>query len=901
MQHEQTYTVSVRHKDVYTVKNNRLQNLENITIKKLVKLLTEPQYKIKRYTVDQYYNLSDEEQKACKVHIPYFVGSHFNVNNSTNECIRKTENFKERNLLTYDIDYADNTTLETLKNSLHVANINYIIYTSISHNPNKGKYRYRLVIPIIDMIYSRKDYHSIYRYVCDLLHIPPNGFECIFDSSASLDLIRAMFLPVTLSDQKLESYYCLDNNFLKIDKERILLDEKKTVGNVTLDHKLSPQDMSGMQGTFNATYTALEILYLHGQDKYAPEDPDDPLDPHKRWFYRLGSSRSGIRFYDNGNWLHSDHDSDPLNVETSNYTKKQWDAFSLYTFLKFGNDQDKALDSLSQDPKVMAKLAEEFKDFDIYLEKKVDTKVVDYISEDDIAAIIRSRNPKEILKFIIDRVYIYIDKGTAVFLLPTESMTFQPIEKPHSKDHAYIAIPKRRFITLKPSVTGFEGYFGNCGTFSDPHNPKKKIPPYTYAMKYCNNVRRYLYKVFMPYNKFSKQGLHRCHTSKTAIQLNTFSGFPFEPDFNYGANQDAQEAITTFKTYVLNILCQRDEALYTWLMDWIADIFQNPEIKKGTSVIFYSKEQGTGKSTLFKLLSHLLGDSAQIIKSKTLTGNFNAQLETALLASVDDINFQSKSDSSFLKSIITELHLAYEKKNIDADTGINYTRIIITSNHLNMVALDSLVEERRYTFVEVPNCFQTKQFFEVARMSDEDRKNYSMSTNKKRKYYFTNLNYQVATQASAILAWLLDREITSNLNDGYRTQLYNKLEVHNQSPIDACLLSLKHMNIQLLEDIFNSEFGEVNVKFTDKNVWIKKSCMIDYFNQEFKVKNNITPNNFLKLLRDSIVVKRHNLGFTDATAKKFCNSVLNGKYTSCISFPVSFFSNLNSEINKNSD
>src|SRR5262249_47759153 len=78
---------------------------------------------------------------------------------------------------------------------------------------------------------------------------------------------------------------------------------------------------------------------------------------------------------------------------------------------------------------------------------------------------------------------------------------------------------------------------------------------------------------------------------------NLWRGFAVEP---------RKGDCSKFLAHVRENGCQNNDALYTWVMAWLADIFQHPEIKCGTSLVFRGK-QGVGKTKLGEVMRGLLG------------------------------------------------------------------------------------------------------------------------------------------------------------------------------------------------------------------------------------------------------------------------------------------------------
>jgi hypothetical protein len=173
----------------------------------------------------------------------------------------------------------------------------------------------------------------------------------------------------------------------------------------------------------------------------------------------------------------------------------------------------------------------------------------------------------------------------------------------------------------------------------------------------------------------------------------------------WGVDPDPDASCDMILNHIYEIWAQRDEQLYTWILDWFADIVQNPKDKSGTSLFIVSKEQGTGKSVIFEeLLSRVLGRAyVQLDDIDRLSNQFNAYVQGSLLCYLDDAaDLDNPRHEHFLKTAITAKHILIEEKHKNAYQISDFKRIAGTLNKKpdaeRIVPADE--HQRRYTIVE---------------------------------------------------------------------------------------------------------------------------------------------------------------------------------------------------------
>ena len=126
---------------------------------------------------------------------------------------------------------------------------------------------------------------------------------------------------------------------------------------------------------------------------------------------------------------------------------------------------------------------------------------------------------------------------------------------------------------------------------------------------------------------------------------------------------------------------------------------QKPEEKPGVAIVLQGG-QGTGKGTMLKPLGEIIKHHYFYAHNPdTIASRFNSALENKILIFADEAFFAGKKATDTLKSMITEHIQTIERKGIDPIMTPSYCRIIMASNHTNIVHAEE--DERRYFVLQV--------------------------------------------------------------------------------------------------------------------------------------------------------------------------------------------------------
>ena len=180
--------------------------------------------------------------------------------------------------------------------------------------------------------------------------------------------------------------------------------------------------------------------------------------------------------------------------------------------------------------------------------------------------------------------------------------------------------------------------------------------------------------------------------TRTPGTFNIFRGWPIE--------RKKGGKFNLFLDHIRDNICQGDPELYTWVVMWIAHIFQEPDRKIGTALVLRGK-QGVGKTILGRVIGHLLGPYYKIVASaRYLIGNFNSHLENALLLQAEEAFWAGEKDAEgTLKDLITSETNQIERKYHEPVQVANHVRVLITSNENWIIPAGR--DDRRFAVLDV--------------------------------------------------------------------------------------------------------------------------------------------------------------------------------------------------------
>lgn len=160
------------------------------------------------------------------------------------------------------------------------------------------------------------------------------------------------------------------------------------------------------------------------------------------------------------------------------------------------------------------------------------------------------------------------------------------------------------------------------------------------------------------------------------------------------------------KQLLLEALCDGNEEMYNYVLDWSAFMVQHPDRPAEVALVFRGAK-GTGKGTYFRALASLAGrHSMHINNQHHFTSNFNSHLRDCIFLFADEAMWAGdKKSEGTLKALITEPTMIIEGKGKDVITARNHLHIGMASNE-DWVFPASMDDERRLAISDVNNKFR---------------------------------------------------------------------------------------------------------------------------------------------------------------------------------------------------
>ena len=162
----------------------------------------------------------------------------------------------------------------------------------------------------------------------------------------------------------------------------------------------------------------------------------------------------------------------------------------------------------------------------------------------------------------------------------------------------------------------------------------------------------------------------------------------------------------------IKILCNNEDDVYDYLIKWIAQMIQYPEVKSICPILI-SKE-GAGKGTLMRLLEKMLGND-KIFQTanpaRDVWGDFNGHMANSFLVNLDELSKKDTIDSiGKIKNLITEPNITINNKGVNKYQVQSFHRFIVTTN--NEEQFTSKDDRRNFIIRSSDEKIGDKEYFE---------------------------------------------------------------------------------------------------------------------------------------------------------------------------------------------
>lgn len=134
----------------------------------------------------------------------------------------------------------------------------------------------------------------------------------------------------------------------------------------------------------------------------------------------------------------------------------------------------------------------------------------------------------------------------------------------------------------------------------------------------------------------------------------------------------------------IRIICNHENDVYTYMLDWISQFLQYPHIK--TTMPVFTSTEGAGKDSFLYIFKKLIGKNqvVETTRPEDVFGRFNSLLANARLVILNEMNATdlNKYDKD-MKMLITEDRLPIEAKSKGIYTLNSFHRIMLFTNKTN--------------------------------------------------------------------------------------------------------------------------------------------------------------------------------------------------------------------------
>ena len=173
--------------------------------------------------------------------------------------------------------------------------------------------------------------------------------------------------------------------------------------------------------------------------------------------------------------------------------------------------------------------------------------------------------------------------------------------------------------------------------------------------------------------------------------VNLFDKLPIEP-----APGDCSNIVR----HIFN-LCQENQALFDWVLRWLAYPLQNPGAKMRTALVLHGRTEGTGKTKLGQVMRRIYGRYATSVGQPELQRDFNDWMSAKLLILAEEV--VSRADRAhhqgMLQNLITNDRVQINTKNMPIREEANHANFVFFSNVQIPMLLNK--KDRRYTVIRV--------------------------------------------------------------------------------------------------------------------------------------------------------------------------------------------------------
>lgn len=192
--------------------------------------------------------------------------------------------------------------------------------------------------------------------------------------------------------------------------------------------------------------------------------------------------------------------------------------------------------------------------------------------------------------------------------------------------------------------------------------------------------------------------------SKNPKHISMYKGLYYRIDIPL--TEIKMDLIQPFLDHTKNVICNGNEELYNYVLDWISFIIKNPNGKTGT-VLCITGEQGSGKNTFTIVLQEMLHWYSRVLEDiDHILGRWNSLMENKKLIIGNEIaafGEGQKTTWNKFKHLNTEDTITFEEKNEPKRQCENHLNFILVSNNDIIAPIEKT--DRRFLVMKVPSTY----------------------------------------------------------------------------------------------------------------------------------------------------------------------------------------------------
>lgn len=173
------------------------------------------------------------------------------------------------------------------------------------------------------------------------------------------------------------------------------------------------------------------------------------------------------------------------------------------------------------------------------------------------------------------------------------------------------------------------------------------------------------------------------------------------PDGNYNtwaahgwACAPARGDVAPWERLVGRLLEGTPPAVARWVRQWLAWPLQHPGAKLNSALLFWGRQQGTGKTMLGETMRYIYGRNYGTVNDQQLSSQFNEWIVDKQFIVGDEISLGDKRHTAnALKDMITRTELRVNVKNRKTYVVRDHVNYYFTSNHEDAIYLEN--DDRR--------------------------------------------------------------------------------------------------------------------------------------------------------------------------------------------------------------